>query len=150
MYIRLAFSVAANLNPEIVILDEVIAVGDAAFKKKCFERMDAIIEQGHTTIMVNHETAHVRRTSQLCLWLRQGQVEMFGPTTEVVPLYEREMGGGGEMERGVRSSPKRLEDSRSSRSSRSSRCRRRGVRSTGRASVRPGCKHLDTKEIGNL
>lgn len=96
MYIRLAFSVAANLNPEIVILDEVIAVGDAAFKKKCFERMDAIIEQGHTTIMVNHETAHVRRTSQLCLWLRQGQVEMFGPTTEVVPLYEREMGGGGE------------------------------------------------------
>jgi lipopolysaccharide transport system ATP-binding protein len=92
MYIRLAFSVAANLNPEIVILDEVIAVGDAAFKKKCFERMDAIIKQGHTTIMVNHEMAHVRRMSHLCLWLRQGQVEMFGLTREVVPLYEREMG----------------------------------------------------------
>jgi lipopolysaccharide transport system ATP-binding protein len=92
MYIRLAFSVAANLNPEIVILDEVIAVGDAAFKKKCFERMDAIIKQGHTTIMVNHEMAHVRRMSQLCLWLRHGQVGMFGPTRDVVSLYERETG----------------------------------------------------------
>src|SRR5580704_11576357 len=54
MYIRLAFSVAANLSPEIVILDEVIAVGDAAFKKKCFERMDTLIKQGHTAILVNH------------------------------------------------------------------------------------------------
>jgi lipopolysaccharide transport system ATP-binding protein len=92
MYIRLAFSVAANLSPEIVILDEVIAVGDAAFKKKCFERMDTLIKQGHTAILVNHETANVRRMSQLCLWLRHGQVEMFGPTSEVVPQYEQETG----------------------------------------------------------
>jgi lipopolysaccharide transport system ATP-binding protein len=92
MYIRLAFSVAANLNPEIVILDEVVAVGDAPFKKKCFERIEAIIKQGHTVILVNHEMAHVRRMSQLCLWLRQGQVEMFGPTSEVVSHYEQEVG----------------------------------------------------------
>jgi lipopolysaccharide transport system ATP-binding protein len=90
MYIRLAFSVAANLNPEIVVLDEVIAVGDAAFKKKCFERVDSLISEGHTAILVNHETAHVRRMSQLCLWLRKGRVVMFGPTTEVIPHYERE------------------------------------------------------------
>src|SRR6202008_1655329 len=91
MYIRLAFSVAANLNPEIVILDEVIAVGDAAFKKKCFERVESIFKQGHTVIMVNHEMAHLRRMSQCCLWLRHGQVEMFGPTNEVVTRYEHAM-----------------------------------------------------------
>jgi lipopolysaccharide transport system ATP-binding protein len=91
MYIRLAFSVAANLNPEIVILDEVIAVGDAAFKKKCFERIESIFNQGHTVILVNHEMAHLRRMSQRCLWLRHGQVEMFGPTNEVVTHYERAM-----------------------------------------------------------
>ena len=91
MYIRLAFSVAANLNPEIVVLDEVVAVGDAAFKKKCFERIAWIINQGHSAIMVNHEMAQVRRMSELCLWLRHGQVEMFGPTSEVVARYEREM-----------------------------------------------------------
>jgi len=91
MYIRLAFSVAAILNPEIVILDEVIAVGDAAFKKKCFERVESIFKQGHTVIMVNHEMAHLRRMSHRCLWLRHGQVEMFGPTNEVVTHYERAM-----------------------------------------------------------
>jgi lipopolysaccharide transport system ATP-binding protein len=91
MYIRLAFSVAANLNPEIVILDEVIAVGDAAFKKKCFERIESIFNQGHTVILVNHEMAHLRRMSQRCLWLRHGQVEMFGPTNEVVTHYEHAM-----------------------------------------------------------
>jgi len=91
MYIRLAFSVAANLNPEIVILDEVIAVGDAAFKKKCFERVESIFRQGHTVIMVNHEMAHLRRLSHRCLWLRHGQVVMLGPTNEVVTHYEREM-----------------------------------------------------------
>jgi lipopolysaccharide transport system ATP-binding protein len=90
MYIRLAFSVAANLNPEIIVLDEVIAVGDAAFKKKCFERVDALISQGHTAILVNHETSHVRRMSQFCLWLRKGRVVMFGPTNEVIPQYELE------------------------------------------------------------
>ena len=92
MYIRLAFSVAANLNPEIVILDEVVAVGDAPFKKKCFERIEAIIKQGHAAILVNHEMANVRRMSQLCLWLRHGQVEMLGPTSEVVTRYEQEVG----------------------------------------------------------
>ena len=92
MYIRLAFSIAANLNPEIVILDEVLAVGDAAFRKKCFERVEGIIKQGHTAILVNHEMAQVRRISQHCLWLRHGQVEMFGPTNEVVACYEEEFG----------------------------------------------------------
>ena len=96
MYIRLAFSIAAYLNPEIVILDEILAVGDAAFQKKCFDRMEEIINQGRTAILVNHEMSKVRRMSQHCLWLRRGQVEMFGPTNEVVSYYEQETGGSAE------------------------------------------------------
>jgi lipopolysaccharide transport system ATP-binding protein len=90
MYVRLAFSVAAHLNPEIVILDEVLAVGDAVFQKKCFDRMEEIINEGHAAILVSHRMAHLRRLSQFCLWLRHGRVEMFGPTHEIVSAYEKQ------------------------------------------------------------
>jgi lipopolysaccharide transport system ATP-binding protein len=90
MYVRLAFSVAAHLNPEIVILDEVLAVGDAVFQKKCFDRMEEIINEGHAAILVSHGMGNVRRMSQVCLWLRHGRVEMFGPTNEVVSDYEKQ------------------------------------------------------------
>jgi len=89
MYVRLAFSVAAHLNPEIVILDEVLAVGDAVFQKKCFDRMEEIINEGHAAILVSHGMGNVRRMSQVCLWLCHGRVEMFGPTHEVVSHYEK-------------------------------------------------------------
>src|SRR6202521_1630010 len=68
MYVRLAFSVAAHLNPEIVILDEVLAVGDAVFQKKCFDRMEEIINEGHAAILVSHGLGNVRRRSQVCFW----------------------------------------------------------------------------------
>jgi lipopolysaccharide transport system ATP-binding protein len=90
MYVRLAFSVAAHLNPEIVILDEVLAVGDAVFQKKCFDRMEEIINEGHAAILVSHVMSNVQRLSQICLWLRHGRIEMVGPTNEVVSQYERE------------------------------------------------------------
>ena len=90
MYMRLAFSVAAHLNPEIVILDEVLAVGDAVFQKKCFDRMEEIIDEGHAAILVSHTTSIVQRMSQVCMWLRHGQVEMFGPSHEVVSQYEKQ------------------------------------------------------------
>jgi lipopolysaccharide transport system ATP-binding protein len=90
MYVRLAFSVAAHLNPEIVILDEVLAVGDAAFQKKCFDRMEEIINEGHAAILVSHGMSHVRRMSKMCMWLRRGQIEMFGPTQEVVAHFEKQ------------------------------------------------------------
>src|SRR6202047_1166617 len=76
MYVRLAFAVAAHLNPEIVILDEFLAVGDTVFQKKCFDRMEAIINEGHAAILVSHGMGNVRRMSQVCLWLRQGRVEL--------------------------------------------------------------------------
>jgi lipopolysaccharide transport system ATP-binding protein len=90
MYVRLAFSVAAHLNPEIVILDEVLAVGDAVFHKKCFDRMEEIINQGHAAILVSHGMGNIRRMSQTCMWLHHGRVRMFGPTHEVVAEYEKE------------------------------------------------------------
>src|SRR6201987_6006235 len=61
MYIRLAFFIAAHLNPEIVILDEVLSVGDALFQKKCFDRMEEIINEGHAAILVSHAMGNVRR-----------------------------------------------------------------------------------------
>jgi len=90
MYMRLAFSVAAHLNPEIVILDEVFSVGDAVFQKKCFDRMEEIIDEGHAAILVSHTMSILQRMSQVCMWLRRGQVEMFGPSHEVVSQYEKE------------------------------------------------------------
>ena len=90
MYVRLAFSVAAHLNPEIVILDEVLAVGDAVFQKKCFDRIEEIIDEGHAAILVSHGMGNVRRMSQVCMWLHHGQVQMFGPTDEVVSCYEKQ------------------------------------------------------------
>jgi lipopolysaccharide transport system ATP-binding protein len=90
MYVRLAFSVAAHLNPEIVILDEVLAVGDAVFQKKCFDRMEEIINEGHASILVSHSMPNVQRMSQICMWLRHGRVEMLGPTHEVVSHYEKQ------------------------------------------------------------
>jgi lipopolysaccharide transport system ATP-binding protein len=90
MYVRLAFSVAAHLNPEIVILDEVLAVGDAVFQKKCFDRIEEIINEGHAAILVSHGMGNVRRMSQVCMWLHHGQVQMFGPTHEVVSCYEKQ------------------------------------------------------------
>jgi lipopolysaccharide transport system ATP-binding protein len=90
MYMRLAFSVAAHLNPEIVILDEVLAVGDAVFQKKCFDRMEEIIDEGHAAILVSHTTSILQRMSQVCMWLRRGQVEMFGPSHEVLSRYEKQ------------------------------------------------------------
>ncbi len=89
MYVRLAFSVAAHLNPEIVILDEVLAVGDTVFQKKCFDRMEEIIDEGHAAILVSHGMAHIRRMCQISLWLKKGRLQMFGPTHEVASCYEK-------------------------------------------------------------
>src|SRR5258708_4808577 len=100
MYIRLAFSVAAHLNPEIVILDEVLAVGDTVFQKRFLDRMAEIIREGHAAILVSHSMPVVRRSSQICLWLSHGRCVMFGPTDEVVDRYEGESAEGIEASKG--------------------------------------------------
>jgi lipopolysaccharide transport system ATP-binding protein len=96
MYVRLAFAVAAHLEPDILIVDEVLAVGDAAFQKKCLGSMGAVASQGRTVLFVSHNMGAVSRLCQRCIWLDQGRVRKEGPTNAVVASYlsEHERAGG--------------------------------------------------------
>ncbi len=90
MYVRLAFAVAANLEPEILIVDEVLAVGDVAFQKKCLGRMQTLSEGGRTVLFVSHNMPAVRAFTQRCLYLRDGQVVAHGATPEIIDRYLRD------------------------------------------------------------
>jgi lipopolysaccharide transport system ATP-binding protein len=87
MYVRLAFSVAVNLDPEILILDEVLAVGDAAFQKKSMERMEKLAKSGKTVLFVSHGMANVSRICTHGLYLRQGELVQYGHADEIVKSY---------------------------------------------------------------
>ena len=87
MYVRLAFAVAAHLEPEILIVDEVLAVGDAQFQKKCLGKMGEVSGQGRTVLFVSHNMAAVRALSSQALLLREGRVAMRGPTGPVISEY---------------------------------------------------------------
>jgi lipopolysaccharide transport system ATP-binding protein len=85
MYVRLAFAVAAHLEPEILIIDEVLAVGDAAFQKKCLGKMEEVARgQGRTILFVSHNEASVRRLCSSALLLHHGGVQARGPTEQVL------------------------------------------------------------------
>jgi lipopolysaccharide transport system ATP-binding protein len=88
MYVRLAFSVAAHLEPEILIVDEVLAVGDAEFQKKCLGKMEEVTKQdGRTILFVSHNMAAVERLCKKTVLLEHGKIKMFGDTKEVVHAY---------------------------------------------------------------
>ena len=87
MYVRLAFAIAAHLNPEILILDEVLAVGDSQFQKKCLGKMREVSEEGRTILFVSHDMSAIRRLCSRSLMLSRGQVVHSGPTSEVVARY---------------------------------------------------------------
>jgi lipopolysaccharide transport system ATP-binding protein len=87
MYVRLAFAVAAHLEPEILIVDEVLAVGDAQFQQKCLGKMEDVGSQGRTVIFVSHNMAAVRRLCRTGLMLRAGQVVASGSATDVCDAY---------------------------------------------------------------
>ena len=88
MYVRLAFAVAAHLEPEILIVDEVLAVGDAAFQKKCLEKMqDVSTEQGRTVLFVSHNMDAIQRLCSQCILLEFGQLRLHGNTTDVAVKY---------------------------------------------------------------
>jgi len=87
MYVRLAFSVAAYLEPEILLVDEVLAVGDAAFQKKCLGLMGDVAGAGRTVLFVSHNMAAVSQLTSRGLWLEDGRVAAHGPTGEVVQSY---------------------------------------------------------------
>ncbi len=88
MYVRLAFAVAANLEPEVLIVDEVLAVGDSQFQRKCLGRMKDISEQkGRTVLFVSHSMASVRSLCTRAIWLDHGNVRMLGSSLDVIRGY---------------------------------------------------------------
>jgi lipopolysaccharide transport system ATP-binding protein len=87
MYLRLAFAVAAHLEPEILLVDEVLAVGDAAFQKKCLGKMGDVSRQGRTIVFVSHNLTALRKLCTRAVWLDGGQVIKTGDAGEVVDHY---------------------------------------------------------------
>jgi lipopolysaccharide transport system ATP-binding protein len=87
MGLRLGFAVAAHLEPDILIVDEVLAVGDASFQRKCMGKMSDVAGQGRTVLFVSHNMSAINNLCEKCVWLNQGEVMMQGPTKNVVAAY---------------------------------------------------------------
>jgi lipopolysaccharide transport system ATP-binding protein len=87
MYVRLAFAVAAHLEPEILLIDEVLAVGDAAFQKRCLGKMGDVARQGRTVLFVSHNMNSIEALCGSCLYIRGGQLEGKGKPDEMVSRY---------------------------------------------------------------
>lgn len=89
MKVRLAFAVVSSLNGPILLVDEVLAVGDAAFRRKCYERIDSMLSEGRTLFLVSHNGPDLTRFCQRGLYLRGGGLEMDGPVGDVLKHYEK-------------------------------------------------------------
>ena len=87
MYVRLAFAVAAHLEPEILLVDEVLAVGDAAFQKKCMGKMGDVAREGRTVLFVSHNMGAIQRLCDSCLLLHGGKVLSIGETGRIIEKY---------------------------------------------------------------
>jgi lipopolysaccharide transport system ATP-binding protein len=87
MYVRLALAVAAQLETEILVIDEVLAVGDVAFQRKCLGKMDDLTHSGRTVLFVSHNMQAVRSLCRNAIWLEQGEVKAFGPSAIVIEQY---------------------------------------------------------------
>ncbi|MFO0852005.1 MAG: ABC transporter ATP-binding protein [Gemmataceae bacterium] len=90
MYMRLAFAVAAHLEPEILVVDEVLAVGDVKFQKRCLDKMGAVSRDGRTVLFVSHNMQAVRNLCRRCVLLGGGRVQMDGPPGPVVAEYYKQ------------------------------------------------------------
>jgi lipopolysaccharide transport system ATP-binding protein len=87
MYVRLAFSVAAHMEPEILIVDEVLAVGDTEFQKKCLGKMNDIAGQGRTVIFVSHNMEAVKNLCTRSILFKDGRIEAYGSVNDVIARY---------------------------------------------------------------
>ncbi len=93
MFVRLGFAVAAHLQPDIMVVDEVLAVGDAKFQKKCLEQMASVVESGRTVLFVSHQMPTIRQLCSRVILLKDGQVAFDGDTDEGIRRYLMEGGG---------------------------------------------------------
>jgi lipopolysaccharide transport system ATP-binding protein len=87
MYIRLAFAVAANLEPEILVVDEVLAVGDMEFQQRCLGKMNEVVGHGRTVFFVSHNTQSIATLTNRCLVFKQGRLMLDAPTSEAIKYY---------------------------------------------------------------
>lgn len=88
MYVRLGFSIVISVDPDILVVDEALAVGDQHFQKKCMDRMNAFRDAGKTLVFCSHSMYLVRQLCEQTLWLKGGKLEMLGPTIEVTNHYQ--------------------------------------------------------------
>jgi lipopolysaccharide transport system ATP-binding protein len=87
MVVRLGFAIATALAPDILITDEVLAVGDESFQKKCMEWMEGFLDRGGTLLICSHSMYHVQKLCRHALWLKEGRMERYGPAIEVSQAY---------------------------------------------------------------
>ena len=87
MYVRLAFAVAAYMDPEILLVDEVLAVGDAAFQKRCLGRMGDVAREGRTIVFISHNMASIESLCTSCLFINRGELEAKGSPSEIIEGY---------------------------------------------------------------
>jgi lipopolysaccharide transport system ATP-binding protein len=95
MLVRLAFAVATAIDPEILLVDEVLSAGDLAFQKKCRTRMEEMIARAHLIVMVSHDLEALSRFCNLAIWLDHGRIVMTGATEAVVAAYSEAMTAAG-------------------------------------------------------
>jgi ABC-type polysaccharide/polyol phosphate transport system ATPase subunit len=91
LYARLGFSVAVYSNPDIVLVDEVLAVGDAAFRRRALESLRKLIAEGKTVLFISHDMWNVRRLCDRIMWMDEGRVRAYGPATEIAEQYMTEV-----------------------------------------------------------
>ena len=87
MYARLGFGVAAHSDPDVLLVDEVLAVGDTAFQRKAIDSMRGLVQGGKTVILVSHDLGNIRGLCDQVLWLERGEIRALGPTAEIVAAY---------------------------------------------------------------
>jgi ABC-2 type transport system ATP-binding protein len=90
MVARLAFATATDETSDVLLIDEVLSVGDADFQTKSSQRMTELINKGAAVVLVSHDMSAVRRLAQKAIWLENGVVKMSGPTEQVVAAYEKQ------------------------------------------------------------
>jgi lipopolysaccharide transport system ATP-binding protein len=105
MYMRLAFAVAAHLEPEILIVDEVLAVGDAEFQKKCLGKMNEVAAGGRTILFVSHNAAALQRLCKTGIYLERGGLKNYGEMRSVLAQYQADVDAETESSVGERQSP---------------------------------------------
>ncbi|RFU66848.1 teichoic acids export ABC transporter ATP-binding subunit TagH [Bacillus sp. V59.32b] len=86
---RLGFSISVHINPDVLIIDEALSVGDKAFAEKCLEKMNEFKEKGKTMFFVSHSIGQMKQFCEKALWLEYGELKAYGPIDEVMPKYEK-------------------------------------------------------------